>query len=76
MAREEVRSRIQVQSFWSGSVRCVWPAFFSAVLNLVLALTCGVLVWGTAMAVWGTGSKIALFEFRGDNTEQIRAQEP
>lgn len=35
--------------------------FFSAVLNVVLASTCGILVWGTVMTAWGTGSKLALF---------------
>ncbi len=41
----------------------VWAAmmFFSAVLNLVLALTCSVEMWGIVMSLWGTGSKIALF---------------
>lgn len=41
----------------------VWAGlmFLSAALNLVLALTCGVAVWGTAMTVWGAGSKLALF---------------
>jgi len=41
----------------------VWAGlmFFSAALNLVLAATCSVLVWGTVMTAWGTGSKIALF---------------
>jgi intracellular septation protein len=41
----------------------VWAAmmFFSAALNLGLALTCSVEVWGTVMSLWGAGSKIALF---------------
>ncbi len=41
----------------------VWAAlmFFSAALNLALALTCSVVAWGSAMAAWGIGSKIALF---------------
>jgi hypothetical protein len=41
----------------------VWAGmmFFSAALNLVLALTCSVVVWGAAITAWGTGSKIALF---------------
>jgi intracellular septation protein len=41
----------------------VWAGlmFFSAGLNLVLALTLSVVGWGAAMSVWATGSKIALF---------------
>ena len=41
----------------------VWAGlmFFSAALNLALALTCSVVVWGSAMTFWGIGSKIALF---------------
>ena len=41
----------------------VWAGmmFFSAALNMALALTCSVLVWGAAMSAWGAGSKIALF---------------
>jgi len=41
----------------------VWAAlmFFSAVLNVVLATSLSVVAWGTAMTLWGTGSKIALF---------------
>jgi intracellular septation protein A len=41
----------------------VWAGlmFFSAALNLVLALSLGVVAWGTAMTIWATGSKIALF---------------
>ncbi len=34
---------------------------FSAALNLVLALTCSVIVWGTVMGTWGIASKAALF---------------
>ena len=41
----------------------VWAGlmFVSAALNLVLALTCSVEVWGTAMTAWGIGSKALLF---------------
>jgi intracellular septation protein len=41
----------------------VWASlmFFSAALNLVLATQTGLLVWGSVMAAWDTGSKIALF---------------
>ena len=41
----------------------VWAGlmFVSATLNLVLALTCSVEVWGTAMTIWGLASKIVLF---------------
>ena len=41
----------------------VWAGLmlFSAALNLVLALTCSVVVWGSAMSAWGIGSKITLF---------------
>jgi intracellular septation protein len=41
----------------------VWAGlmFFSAALNLVLAIETSLLVWGSVMAAWGTGSKIALF---------------
>lgn len=41
----------------------VWAGlmFFSAVLNIVLALTLSVIAWGTAMTAWGIGSKVALF---------------
>jgi intracellular septation protein len=44
----------------------IWAGlmFFSAALNLVLALSLGVVAWGTAMTVWATGSKIALFVFQ------------
>lgn len=35
--------------------------FFSAALNLVLALSLSVIAWGAAMAAWGTASKLALF---------------
>lgn len=34
---------------------------FSALLNITLAMTCPILTWGTAMTVWGIGSKLALF---------------
>lgn len=34
--------------------------FFSAALNLVLALNLSVVAWGTAMSVWGIASKTAL----------------
>ncbi len=41
----------------------VWAGmmFVSAALNLALALTASIEVWGTVMTLWGTGSKIALF---------------
>jgi intracellular septation protein A len=41
----------------------VWAGlmFFSAALNLVIALNASVLSWGAFMSVWGTASKIALF---------------
>ena len=41
----------------------VWAGlmFVSAALNIVLALTCSVEMWGTAMTVWGIGSKALLF---------------
>jgi intracellular septation protein A len=41
----------------------VWAGlmFFSAALNLVLAMGQGIMAWGTVMALWGTGSKIVLF---------------
>ena len=41
----------------------VWAGlmFFSAALNLVLALNLSVTEWGVAMSVWGTASKFALF---------------
>jgi intracellular septation protein A len=35
--------------------------FFSAALNLVLALSLSVMAWGSAMSVWGIASKSALF---------------
>jgi intracellular septation protein len=40
----------------------VWAAlmFFSALLNIILAVSCSVMAWGTIMAAWGTASKIAL----------------
>ena len=44
----------------------VWAGlmFFSAVLNLVLALSLSVPQWGVVMSVWGTASKLALFFFQ------------
>lgn len=41
----------------------VWAGlmFFSAMLNLVLALNLSVTQWGLAMSIWGTASKFALF---------------
>jgi intracellular septation protein len=41
----------------------VWAGlmFFSAALNLVLALNLSPVVWSEAMSIYGTGSKIALF---------------
>lgn len=40
----------------------VWAGlmFFSAALNLVLALTLSVTAWGTAMTIWGIASKTIL----------------
>jgi intracellular septation protein A len=44
----------------------VWASlmFFSAALNLVLALNLSVTQWGIAMSVWGTASKFVLFFFQ------------
>ena len=41
----------------------VWAGmmFFSAALNLILALTLDLVAWGTLMSIWGTASKIGLF---------------
>jgi len=41
----------------------VWAGlmFFSATLNLVLALTLSVTAWGVAMSAWGIASKTTLF---------------
>lgn len=41
----------------------VWAGlmFFSALLNLILALHYDVIVWGSLMSAWGIGSKAALF---------------
>lgn len=41
----------------------VWAGlmFFSASLNLVLALNLGVTAWGAAISAWGVASKLALF---------------
>ena len=41
----------------------VWAGlmFFSAFLNLVLALDLNVTAWGTAMSIWAIASKAALF---------------
>ena len=41
----------------------IWAGlmFFSAILNLVLALHYDVIVWGSVMSVWGIGSKLAMF---------------
>lgn len=41
----------------------VWAGlmFFSAALNLVLALSLSVTQWGIAMSIWGAASKFALF---------------
>ncbi len=41
----------------------VWAGlmFFSAAVNLALALTFSVAAWGTAMTIWGIASKTALF---------------
>ena len=40
---------------WSGMM------FFSAVLNVVVALNFSVVTWSVAMSVWGIVSKVALF---------------
>jgi intracellular septation protein len=40
---------------WAGMM------FFSAALNLGLALSCSVVTWGAVMSVWGIASKLALF---------------
>jgi intracellular septation protein len=40
---------------WAGTM------FFSAGLNLVLAVNLGVVAWGAAMSAWGIASKILLF---------------
>ncbi len=44
----------------------VWAGlmFFSAALNIVLALNLSVTQWGLAMTIWGTASKAALFFFQ------------
>src|SRR6185503_10934518 len=44
----------------------VWAGlmFFSAALNLVLALNLSVTQWGLVMSIWGTASKFALFFFQ------------
>ncbi|HXS06099.1 MAG TPA: septation protein IspZ [Rhizomicrobium sp.] len=44
----------------------VWAGlmFFSAALNLVLALSLGVTQWGIVISIWGTASKFALFFFQ------------
>ena len=41
----------------------VWAGlmFFSATLNLLLALFYGVIVWGSVMSAWGIGSKAVMF---------------
>jgi len=41
----------------------VWAGlmFFSAALNVIVALTTSVVVWGTVMSVYATASKLALF---------------
>ena len=41
----------------------VWAGlmFFSAALNLALALSLSVMQWGIVMSLWGTASKFALF---------------
>ena len=41
----------------------VWAGlmFLSAVLNLCVAWTFSVMVWGTVMSAWGIASKFALF---------------
>lgn len=60
----------------------VWAGlmFFSAALNLALALTLSVTAWGIAMSVWGSASKLALFfiqygvmKFIGRRRYQIQA---
>ena len=44
----------------------VWAGlmFFSAALNIVLALNLSVTQWGIAMSIWGTASKFTLFFFQ------------
>lgn len=55
-ARETVPDlAISFGYIWAGLM------FFSAALNLVLALNLSVAEWGTAMSAWGIVSKFALF---------------
>jgi intracellular septation protein len=35
--------------------------FFSAILNILLAFTCDLVLWGTLMSIWGLASKTLLF---------------
>ena len=41
----------------------VWAGlmFLSAALNLVLAMTCSIVLWGSVMTIWGMASKSLLF---------------
>ena len=56
LARELVPDVAVVFEFvWAGLM------FFSAALNLLLALTCPIAVWASVMSVYGLASKIVLF---------------
>lgn len=56
IARETVADLTIVFGYaWAGLM------FFSAALNLVLALSLSVIEWGMAMSAWGIVSKFALF---------------
>jgi len=41
----------------------LWAAlmFFSAAFNLLVAVSCGLLVWASVMAAWGIASKLLMF---------------
>ncbi len=55
-AREYVPDLIIVSGYvWAGFM------FLSAALNILLALTSDVLLWGALMTIWGFASKTALF---------------
>lgn len=55
-ALEYVPDLIVISGYiWAGLM------FFSALLNLVLALHYGTAVWGGVMSAWGIGSKAAMF---------------
>ena len=56
LARELVPDIAIIFGFvWAGLM------FFSAALNLALALTCSVAVWASVMSVYGIASKLGLF---------------